>query len=131
MNDRIHKYRIWDKSYGYYIKDSSNCIAEMTMLNIAHYLCRNKISNIDNLIFQQFTGLLDKNGKEIYEGDIIKSSNQKWEVVYFCGAYYLKNKKDSAQLSHFEYDAEYCDTFRLKELKIIGNIFENPDLLKH
>jgi uncharacterized phage protein (TIGR01671 family) len=77
----------------------------------------------------QFTGLLDKNGKEIYEGDIVNaqyniSSFFKKVCVYFeNGCFYVddKNPKQNLSIGYF---------FReKKEIEVIGNIYENPELL--
>jgi hypothetical protein len=69
-------------------------------------------------IIQQFTGLLDKNGKEIYEGDIIKTplSHMFRDNIYVVK--YFQNR--------FIPD-DICDE---KDIEIIGNIFENPELIK-
>lgn len=79
----------------------------------------------------QFTGLLDKNGKEIYEGDIIRTkrygivhgqSNTQgadlFRVVYKNAQFYIDNK-----LRHFYLQDSKCN-------EVIGNIHDNPELLK-
>lgn len=70
----------------------------------------------------QFTGLLDKNGKEIYEGDILSIDNSNTEVCFYNGSFVVKD--------YFEgrpYD--YLSHFDELDIKIIGNIYENPELL--
>ena len=65
----------------------------------------------------QFTGLKDIEGKEIYEGDIILGYNNPHVVTFADGAFYLTYKNSSVRLS-----------ITCGALKIIGNIFENPEL---
>jgi uncharacterized phage protein (TIGR01671 family) len=70
----------------------------------------------------QFTGLLDKNGKEIYEGDIVRS--EQWEpstykIAFDRGAFYLATKNDEEVA-----DIKYAERF-----EVIGNIYDNPELL--
>ena len=75
----------------------------------------------------QYTGLKDKRGKEIYEGDILKCpqplDDNLFEVghVYWCSdsaGYYVETNLSNDELSAFT-DGE-----------VIGNIYENPELLK-
>ena len=65
----------------------------------------------------QFTGLKDIEGKKIYEGDIILGYNNPHVVTFADGAFYLTCKNSSVRLS-----------ITCGALKIIGNIFENPEL---
>ena len=88
---------------------------------------------VDNLVIMQSTGLRDKNGKEIFEGDIITNGPDVMCMKRHntLGFYVEKKSKvefiaDCAILEEFEEDAkEIADS-----LEIIGNIYENPELLE-
>jgi uncharacterized phage protein (TIGR01671 family) len=81
--------------------------------------------NIDNYIFMQFTGLLDKNGKEIYEGDVLSYPipNDEMRGVIIWGKY--------EYIVEYSYEnADYLATIGEDGCEVIGNIYEHPDLLK-
>ena len=87
----------------------------------------------DDVILMQSTGLKDKNGKEIFEGDIIKNGIDIMSIKrHDTLGFYIDFKgkveflADGADLDEFEEDAKEIDSF----IEIIGNIYENPELLE-
>ncbi len=91
---------------------------------------------IENFIIQQFTGLLDINGKEIYEGDICERKN--WTGIYYVrwskDGYFWCDVNEDDEEFYKNRDSSYdADRLRngINECKIIGNIFENPELIEN
>lgn len=80
----------------------------------------------NDLILMQSTGLKDKNGKEIFEGDIVKMSKDVYsEPTYYevvrhrGGAYRLESKQHGCEL-----------WLRHTDCEVVGNIYANPELLE-
>ena len=88
----------------------------------------------------QFTGLLDKNGIEIYEGDILCNyEHQNWEwrgIVKFShgvfGAEWFANMKNQSMVGSWgqKHNLRKLDDDIIERQIVIGNIYENPELLE-
>ena len=127
MNRQI-KFRVWNKPAKCFIQDINNEIATFTLLTLSDYLKEYSISNIDHLIFQQYTGLNDLTGKEIYEGDIVEWGSLKYLVEWNDISYKWQGRCPNYHLYHHPTTENFRD---LMGGVVIGNIFENLELLKY
>lgn len=84
-------------------------------------------------ILEQFTGLYDKNGKEIYEGDIVNHGDNFPSVVKYdekeCAFRLFEDKPKYARGYRF-YPRDHEINAYTSPIEIIGNIHENPELVK-
>jgi uncharacterized phage protein (TIGR01671 family) len=125
--NRIIKFRVWDYSDKKFTSvlqlPNPDVVGVVTWMNYpAKY------------IYQQYTGLLDKNGKEIYEDDIIRWKDDigfstKPILIDKYGSVYWEDRNLSFCVDEKNYKYKIA-LFTIKECEIIGNIFENPELLK-
>lgn len=88
--------------------------------------------DFDEIKLMQYTGLKDKNGKEIYEGDIVKFPEFNgdiyitpvaWDKSCACFGVSFSGKYPVS----FDYLEEFYT--ELKDIEVIGNIYENPELV--
>ena len=118
MNREI-KFRAWDKSCDK--MRGENGIKDCFSLR------SDGVYN-DDYILMQFTGLKDKNGKEVYEADIVIHDGEKIVVNYGIQSV---DAFEGAGFNLWSFYGQKLGGFRLQsEIEIIGNIYENPELLK-
>jgi uncharacterized phage protein (TIGR01671 family) len=115
------KFRAWDKEKGKIISNPIiNDIDSATNYIGLNTLFEKFLNR--NFKIMQFTGLKDKNEKEIYEGDVVKDVGIIGEIIYVECSFRINpegNKKIEFTESLLNYD----------NLEVIGNIHENPELL--
>ena len=128
---RSIKFRAWntkDKKMSYRAEHSYDCGAYYDVDICVS--CFGEILDDDEYIVEQYTGLTDKNGKEIYEGDIVKARwyraknarlDTQGEVKFADGWFYIKDDPDGQ-------DRIGVPIHNCYDIKIIGNIHEKPEL---
>ena len=131
----MQKFRVFDKKYKKIMKVNEINFEKSSVWiesdsgdhENRHTLTR----GFDEVIIMQSTGLNDKNGVEIFDGDVVEhldfNSNQisKSEVRALKGCFYLEISVDG-----FKYDVPMMDLIDNEcILEIKGNIYENPELL--
>ena len=88
---------------------------------------------VDPSTVGQYTVLKNKNGKRIFEGDIIDQSGCRWVVEFQNSAFVASNEDDAIQFALFEqynYDWDNKIWVPPDYFEVIGNIYDNPELLK-
>ena len=133
---REFKFRVWSIEEKQFISPNIlEVFDESGDLTAFKYIKTGKLNPlympVENYIIQQYTGLTDKNKKEIYEGDILDFTARykqtgPVEVIYY-GASFGCVVTDDGGLKEFWNLSHIVQQYYPE---IIGNIFENPELLK-
>lgn len=120
---REHKYQAWHKHLRY--------MFQVSAIQFNWFVCEgHKTWTIDEIELREHTGLKDRTGKEIYEGDIVKGTASPMQVLFLHGSFVLADKdmqrRDTwADMRIFEDISQSVTIW-----EIIGNVYENPDLLE-
>ena len=130
MNREL-KFRLWDKENKcWHNPNILEVWDESGKMEPYEYVKTGKLDPIymplDNWVIQQFIGLLDKNSKEIYEGDIVSFSYRGYEpgIEKTIGEVFFKEG-----IFYFGKELIFAtnnDDLIKESLEVIGNIFENP-----
>jgi len=115
------KFRAWDKNSGMF-----DC--EIISLGTGYETWRDfEDGSPSSDILMQYTGLKDKNGKEIYEGDIV--IEKKYNIHKgFCEVFWNVDRFDLTNYNNGDYYHGY--EVNWTEVEVIGNIYENKELLE-
>lgn len=120
----IPKFRAWDKL------NNEMSVVEQINFNRGEFESIgygvSSLREANKVELMQSTGLKDKNGKEIFEGDIVKMAKDVYSKLTYYevvrhrgGAYRLESKQHGCEL-----------WLRHTDCEIVGNIYENPELLE-
>ena len=133
----IPRFRAWDKIHKtmyeaddiMYIdfEEKEICVKTLFFEKASRY-------DFDDIVLMQSTGLRDKNGKEIFEGDVVTDGHTTGDIKNHptLGFYMVDNNgverwfSDGSTIEDFDEDVETV----ARILEIIGNIYENPELLE-
>lgn len=140
------KFRVWDKENEYMINSKQGVYTALrNVMNITRqddeYYNNGDLlkPNKEKYILMQYTGLKDKNGTEIYEGDIVKIHKHSYDfgfkqeeigqIKFIDGAFGFYKEKSKNEY-YFNTLADEIAYHEIEEYEVIGNIYDNPELLE-
>lgn len=131
------KFRAWNKATKemHEVDDIVSIVFEEKQICVKTlFFERTSRYDFDDIVLMQSTGLRDKNGKEIFEGDVVTDGYTTGDIKNHptLGFYMVDDNgterwfSDNATIEDFEEDVETAH----KILEIIGNIYKNPELVE-
>jgi uncharacterized phage protein (TIGR01671 family) len=111
------KFRVWDN------------VDYMSSPFTLHGLMFSEIEFTTDCPIMQYTGLKDKNGKEIYEGDILTDGERRFKIEYLDAILQFKITIITNEIKEWQKIWEMSSFSNCAKLEIIGNIYENQSLL--
>jgi uncharacterized phage protein (TIGR01671 family) len=120
---RTLKYRIYDEKKNVWVRDLIQFYAGDSLVKQGH-------------IIQDYTGLKDKNGKEIYEGDYINFSTDcthplgDKDIIEWKNQVVHYDDKLACFFFGYKYEFQMMDKIMPETLEVVGNIFDNPELIE-
>lgn len=133
----IPRYRAWDKIHKtmYEVDDIMSIDFGKSEISVKTlFFERTNYYKFDDIVLMQSTGLKDKNGKEIFEGDVVTDGHTTGDIKNHAtyGFYMVDDNgierwfSDTAAIEDFEEDVKTASEI----LEIIGNIHTNPELVE-
>lgn len=137
--NRIIKFRVWDKDFKKMHICGEDVHDEITFTyqdNKAYYYNlqngEGSLSEDSTYVLMQYTGLKDKNGKEIYEGDVVainfkRACKRGKAVIKYEDKYAQFIITNTSEIIH---EDEPLGDYQMENFEVIGNIYDNPELLE-
>lgn len=121
------KFRAWDKAEKEMFMPDTENNNENFFAGFVNGVLRcseSQYDEDDDFILMQYTGLKDRNGREIFEGDLVNNEDNETAVIIYETGSFLLQYPDSP----LDFDSLF--DFQDDRLEIIGNIYQNPELLE-
>lgn len=131
------KFRAWDTIGNCWVRDA--LLQDWIIIGVPDGENNNGVFDVstwtgDRLKLMQYIRLQDKNGVEIYEGDIVNVSTYARDIYatvkFEEGRFYLATGEDTEYDLKLYQEDGYYPSFSWSECQVIGNIYENPELIK-